>query len=95
MGGGDKESISPTFYEHNCANFLAQVKNLTFTSSTKTHSAKLSYEKAAHKMLMQLTQSVEHTSWNTLFKAFGNEKLCLTAKLGIKWYSLSYSENKD
>ncbi len=30
-----QESISPTFYERNCANFLAQVKNLTFTSSTK------------------------------------------------------------
>ncbi len=28
-------SISPTFYERNCANFLAPVKSLTFTSHTK------------------------------------------------------------
>jgi hypothetical protein len=41
------ESISPTFYERNCADFLAPIKSLTFTSSTKKLCAKLLYEKAA------------------------------------------------
>ncbi len=49
------ESNSSTFNERNCANFLAPVKNLTFTSSTKKLPTKLSYEKAARKMLMKLT----------------------------------------
>jgi hypothetical protein len=47
IGREQLESISPTFYEHNCANFLAQIKSFTFTSSTKKLHAKLSYEKAA------------------------------------------------
>ncbi len=47
--------ISPTFYERICANFLAPVKNLTFTSSTKKLRPKLSYEKTVCGMLMKLT----------------------------------------
>jgi hypothetical protein len=47
--------ISPTFYERNCANYLAPVKNLTFSSRTKKLSAKLLYKKAALEMLMKLT----------------------------------------
>ncbi len=50
-----QESISPTFYERNCANFLAPIKSFTFTSSTKKLHAKLLYKKAAHKMLVKLT----------------------------------------
>ncbi len=49
------EPISTTFYEHNCANFIAPIKSLTFTSSTKKLRAKLSYKKAACKMLVKLT----------------------------------------
>jgi hypothetical protein len=52
----DKESISPTFYERNCANFFALIKSLTFTSSTKKLRAKLLYKKAVRKMLVKLTQ---------------------------------------
>jgi hypothetical protein len=50
-----QESISPTFYKRICANILAPIKSLTFTVSTKKLCAKLSYEKAAHKMLVKLT----------------------------------------
>jgi hypothetical protein len=48
------ESISPTFFEPNCATFFAPKKSLTFTSITNKLRAKLSYEKAAHKMLVKL-----------------------------------------
>ncbi len=54
------ESISPTFYERNCADFLAPIKSLTFTSSTKKLCAKLLYEKAAWKMLVKLTPGRTH-----------------------------------
>jgi hypothetical protein len=53
--GVSLESILPTFYEHNCANFLAPIKSLTFTSSTYKLCAKLLYKKAADKMLVKLT----------------------------------------
>jgi hypothetical protein len=49
------ESISPTFHERTCTNFLAPVKNLTFTSSTKKFRAKFLYEKAVSRMLVKLT----------------------------------------
>jgi hypothetical protein len=55
-----QESISPTFYECNCANFLAPIKSLTFTSSTKKLCAKLLYKKAARKMLVKLTPGFIH-----------------------------------
>ncbi len=51
----DMKSILPTFYEHICTNILAQIKSLTFTASIKKLCAKLSYEKAARKMLVKLT----------------------------------------
>ncbi len=49
--GRGQESISPTFYEHNFANFLAPMKSSSFNVSTK----KLLYEKSARKMLVKLT----------------------------------------
>jgi hypothetical protein len=55
-------AISPTFYERNCANFLAPIKNLIFTSSTKKLCTKLSYEKAARKMLVKLTLGLHFKS---------------------------------
>jgi hypothetical protein len=48
-------SISPTFYKGICANSLAPIKSFTITASTKKLRVKLSYEKAAHKMLVKLT----------------------------------------
>jgi hypothetical protein len=62
------ESISPTFYWRNCANILAQIKSLTFTASTKTLRAKLSYEKGARKMLVKLTpgRSLSSRSYSTI-----------------------------
>jgi hypothetical protein len=42
------------FHQH-FANFRAPIKSLTFTSSKKKLRAKLSYEKAARKMLVKLT----------------------------------------
>jgi hypothetical protein len=51
-------SISPTFFERNSANILAPIKSLTFTSSTKRLCTKLSYKKAARKMLVKLTPVV-------------------------------------
>ncbi len=35
--------------------YIGPIKSLTFNASTKKLRAKLSYEKAAHKMLMKLT----------------------------------------
>jgi hypothetical protein len=49
------ESISPTFKKRICANILAPIKSLTFPVSTKKLRTKLSYEKAARKMLVKLT----------------------------------------
>jgi hypothetical protein len=57
----EHESISPTFYERNCTNFLAPIKSLTFTSSTKKLCAKLSYIKAMRKMLVKLTPDVNES----------------------------------
>jgi hypothetical protein len=37
-----------------CANILAPIKSLTFMASTKKLCAKLSFEKAARKMLVKL-----------------------------------------
>jgi hypothetical protein len=54
------ESISPTFNKRICANILAPKKSLTFTASTKKLCAKLSYEKAACKMLVKLTPGSPH-----------------------------------
>jgi hypothetical protein len=42
-------------FEYNYAIFFAPIKILTFISSTKKLRAKLSYEKAARKMLVKLT----------------------------------------
>jgi hypothetical protein len=47
------ESISPTLFKRNCAIFFAPINSLTFTSSTKKLCTKLSYEKAARKMLVK------------------------------------------
>jgi hypothetical protein len=49
------ESILPTFYECNWANFLAPIKSLTFTASTKKLRPKPLHKKVAHKMLVKLT----------------------------------------
>ncbi len=57
-----QESISPTLYERICANILAQIKSLSFSASTKKLSAKLTYEKAARKMLVKLTPGVNFTN---------------------------------
>jgi hypothetical protein len=51
-----KESISSTFFERICTIFFAPIKSLTLTSSTKKIRAKLLYKKAAHEMLVKLTQ---------------------------------------
>ncbi len=63
------ESISPTFYERNCTNFLVQVKNLTFTSSTKKLRTKHSYEKATRKMLMKMTP-IQHKKMLSVLKRY-------------------------
>jgi hypothetical protein len=65
-----QESISPTFYERNCANFLSPIKSLTFTSSTKKLCAKLSHKKATHKMLVKLTPDVQIFDSPSLFSSF-------------------------
>ncbi len=59
------ESISSTFYWRTCANILAQIKSLTFTTSTKKLCAKLSYIKGARKMLVKLTPAVGLTQTKT------------------------------
>jgi hypothetical protein len=53
-----QESILPTFYERNCANFHVPIKSLTFTLSTKKFQGKLSYVKVARKMLVKLTPAL-------------------------------------
>jgi hypothetical protein len=58
------ESISPTFYEGKCANFLAPIKSLTLTSSTKKLHPKLWYKIAACKIFVKSTLGVLATSSN-------------------------------
>jgi hypothetical protein len=66
------ESISPTFKKGICANFLAPIKSLTFTASTKKLCSKLSYKKAACKMLVKLTPGVETDVLGQLIKCNAN-----------------------
>jgi hypothetical protein len=70
------ESILPTFYGCICTNILAQIKSLTFISSTKKLSAKLPYKKAAHKMLVKLAPG-----GNPITKEFCLKKTILVFKL--------------
>jgi hypothetical protein len=61
--------MSNVFEEAAGVNFtnilLAQLRNLTFTTSTKKLCAKLSYEKGARKMLVKLTPAVGLTQTKT------------------------------
>ncbi len=52
-----QDSISPTFYELNCANVHVPIKSLTFTSSTKKLHGKLSYVRAARKNVGEIDTS--------------------------------------
>jgi hypothetical protein len=57
-------SISSAFFERNCAIFFAPLKSLTFTSSKKKLGAKLLYKRAAHKLLVKLTQGCHRMKKN-------------------------------
>jgi hypothetical protein len=54
----EMDPIMSQFHQHFiCANIIAPIKSLTFTASTKKLRAKLSYKKAARKMLVKWTFS--------------------------------------
>jgi hypothetical protein len=80
-----QELISPTFYKCICTNILAPIKSLTFTASSKKLHAKLSYDKAARKMLVKLTPEQKkkktreanslHEIWEKLATLFSKTNL--------------------
>ncbi len=86
----DPESISPTFFELNWANFLVPIKSLTFTSSTKKLRAKLLFKKAAGKILVKLapqSHSKKNQKWTQLIytKTFTNVESKYETNFKFKW----------